>query len=78
MLAIAKDKMLQAKLYQGDFTIGLVSELTQRRYDAVIATYSLHHILGEEKPAFIKELMLLLNEHGKIYIGDVAFPTAKK
>lgn len=78
MLAIAKDKMPEAKLYQGDFTIGLVSELTQRRYDTVIATYSLHHIVGEEKPAFIKKLKSLLNEHGKIYIGDVAFPTRKE
>ena len=78
MLAIAKDKMPEAKLYQGDFTIGLVSELTQRRYDAVIATYSLHHIVAEEKPAFIKKLKSLLNEHGKIYIGDVVFPTRKE
>lgn len=78
MLAIAKDKMPEAKLYQGDFTIGLASELMRRRYDAIIATYSLHHIIDEEKPAFIKKLMSLLNEHGKIYIGDVAFSTRKE
>ncbi|NLJ64548.1 MAG: class I SAM-dependent methyltransferase [Christensenellaceae bacterium] len=78
MLNIAKDKMPEAKLFQGDFTLGLVSELKQRQYDAIIATYSLHHIVDEEKPAFIKELMQLLNEHGKIYIGDVAFSTRKE
>lgn len=75
MLELAKEKMPLAKLYQGDFTKGLVKELKEQKYDAVVATYSLHHLTDEEKVAFIKELLTLLAEGGKIYIGDVAFET---
>jgi len=73
MLEIAREKMPQASLYQGDFTKGLLPELTHRRYDAIIATYSLHHLTDAEKPGFLRGLLKLLNPGGKLYIGDVAF-----
>lgn len=75
MIELAKAKMPEAKLYQGDFSKGLVEELKQNRYDAIIATYSLHHLTDAEKVAFIENLRLLLTDGGKIYIGDVAFQT---
>lgn len=73
MIELAKDKMPNAKLFKGDFSKGLVNELKNQKYDAIIATYSLHHLNDKEKVNFIKELLLLLNENGKIYIGDVMF-----
>lgn len=74
MVELAKKKMPNAKLYKGDFSEGLVGELKKQKYDAIIATYSLHHLTDKDKINFIKEL-LLLNKGCVIYIGDVAFET---
>ena len=38
MMELAREKMPGAKLYQGDFSRGLVEELRQNKYDAIIAT----------------------------------------
>lgn len=75
MIQLAQVKMPEAKLYQGDFTQGLVPDLMQNKYDAIIATYSLHHLTDSQKVSFLKDLTALLNEGGCIYIGDVAFRT---
>ena len=75
MIDMAKEKMPEAKLFLGDFSRGLVEELKQYKYDAIIATYSLHHLTDEQKINLIKMILPLLNEGGRIYIGDVAFET---
>ena len=75
MIELARKKMPSAKLYQGDFSQGLVEEIKQTKYDAIIATYSLHHLTDPQKAVFIKELLPLLNPQGTLYIGDVAFET---
>lgn len=73
MILLAKEKMPDAKLFQGDFSMGLAEPLTWQRYDAIIATYSLHHLTDLQKVDFIDDLLTRLNEGGCIYIGDVAF-----
>lgn len=78
MIELAQKKMPKAKLYQGDFSRGLVKDLKQLKYDAIIATYSLHHLTDEQKISFLAELLPLLNEDGCIYIGDVAFATREE
>lgn len=75
MIELAKEKMPDANLYQGDFSKGLVSELCERKYDFILGTYSLHHLTDEKKVFFFKELLDLLDEGGKLLIGDVAFET---
>ena len=75
MFDIAKTKMPDAHLYYRDFSQGLDEELLANKYDAIIATYSLHHLEDYEKIYFIKSLLPLLNVGGKILIGDVAFKT---
>lgn len=75
MIQLAQEKMPRAQLYQGDFSLGLVQELKQQRYDAIIATYALHHLTDEQKAAFLQELLPLLQDNGCIYVGDVAFAT---
>ena len=75
MIQIAQKKMPNANLYADDFTNGLVEPLKKHRYDAIIATYSLHHLDDEEKILMIQSLLALLNKGGVIYIGDVAFQT---
>lgn len=46
MIDIAVRKMPAARLYQGDFSVGLATPLLKRRYDFIVATYSLHHLTG--------------------------------
>lgn len=75
MIALAQEKMPHACLYQGDFAQGLVPALRQKQYDAIIATYSLHHLTDEQKISLITTLLGLLQEGGSLYIGDVAFDT---
>lgn len=75
MMELAKKKMPEAKLYQRDFSKGLVEELKHNRYDAIVATYSLHHLTDKQKVRLLKDLLPLLNDGGVIYIGDVAFAT---
>lgn len=75
MIEMAQKKMPQAQLYQGDFSHGLAEPLTQRTYDTIVATYSLHHLEDGQKVLFLQNLLPLLNPSGRIYIGDVAFAT---
>ncbi|MCM1118434.1 MAG: class I SAM-dependent methyltransferase [bacterium] len=75
MIELARAKMPQAELFQGDFSEGLVEQLKHNRYDTIIATYSLHHLSDEQKLRLIKSILPLLNEGGWLYIGDVAFET---
>lgn len=75
MIELAKEKMPNANLYQGDFSKGLVKELSNCKFDYIIGTYSIHHLDDEQKVAFFHELLNNLNEGGKILIGDVAFET---
>lgn len=75
MIALARPKIPKAKLYCSDFSNGLVRQLTHNKYDAIVATYSLHHLTDAQKIDFIYSLLPLLNGNGCIYIGDVAFMT---
>ena len=77
MIALASEKMPYAHLYQGDFSKGLVEPLRDRRYDYIVATYSLHHLTDTQKRVFLSELRDHLKENGKIIIGDVAYETRK-
>ena len=75
MIELAQEKMPDAVLVQGDFAQGLPEALCSRCYDAIAATYSLHHLTDEQKVDFIRSLLPLLKDGGKLLIGDVAFPT---
>lgn len=75
MIQLAQEKMPNARLYQGNFSAGLVPELTRQQYDAIVATYSLHHLTDPQKIVFLRDLLGLLAPNGCIYVGDVAFHT---
>lgn len=77
MLETAQAKMPHAHLFQGDFSQGLAAPLLEQRYDAVVATYSLHHLTDEQKVEFIRLLKTLAPEKESLLIGDVAFSTAE-
>ena len=73
MVKLAQEKMPSAKLIKGDFSNGLAEALLKQKYDAIIATYSLHHLTDMQKVILLRSLLMLLNDRGCIYIGDVAF-----
>ncbi len=75
MIELASAKMSGAHLYQGDFAQGLAEPLRNRKYDFIIATYSLHHLTDDRKVAFLRSLAECLNAGGRILVGDVAFET---
>ncbi len=75
MLNIARDRMPNARLIQYDFSKGLPDELINTRFDFIISTYAIHHLEDTMKVALIRELLVLIEKTGVIYIGDVAFQT---
>lgn len=77
MIELASEKMPGAKLYQQDFSEGLAEPLLQQKYDFIVATYALHHLTDEQKVAFLRILLSVLKDNGKILIGDVAFENRK-
>ncbi|NKE06591.1 class I SAM-dependent methyltransferase [Mesobacillus selenatarsenatis] len=77
MIALAQAKMPKANLIEWDIANGLPAEIKGLQYDFILSTYALHHLTDEEKVSFIKELLPLLTDGGKILIGDIAFETRK-
>jgi putative AdoMet-dependent methyltransferase len=75
MIAIAQTKMTRANLVEWDITNGLPDEILSMKYDAIVSTYTLHHLTDEDKIIFIQQLLPLLSTGGKIFIGDIAFQT---
>ncbi len=73
MISIAQSKMPAANLFEWDISTGLPSHILKNTYDAIISTYTLHHLPDDEKIAFISGLIPLLKKGGKLLIGDIAF-----
>lgn len=78
MIEAAKEKMPKASLIEYDFSKGIPEEIASSKFDYIIATYSLHHLNDDQKIDLIKVLLDLLNDDGKILIGDVAFDNEKQ
>ncbi|WP_226675269.1 class I SAM-dependent methyltransferase [Mesobacillus jeotgali] len=78
MIALAQPKMPNANLLEWDIANGLPSEVKGKQYDFIVSTYALHHLTDEDKVLFIKGLLQLLSEDGKILIGDIAFQTRQQ
>jgi len=54
---------------------GLAEPLLHRKYDFIVATYSLHHLEDGQKVTFLNALLDRLAANGMLLIGDVAFET---
>ena len=78
MIEIAKQKMPQANLMEWDISNGVPHFLRENTYDSILSTYTLHHLTDNEKVMFIKNLLPLLKDKGKLFIGDVAFQTREQ
>ena len=68
MIELAQKKMPEAALFQGDFSQGLVSELTRNRYDSILATYSLHHL--SDPVEVLLEVRRILAPGGRLFVAD--------
>ncbi|GAA0459862.1 class I SAM-dependent methyltransferase [Alkalibacillus silvisoli] len=75
MIEIAKEKMPEANLVEWDISDGLPPKMVENKYDFIISTYTLHHLSDQDKVSFIKQLRSILNENGKVLIGDISFET---
>lgn len=77
MIRIAHEKMPAAHLIEFDFINGLPDELEDRKFDAAVSTYAIHHLTDGQKQKFLLELKSHLNRDAIILLGDVAFETEK-
>lgn len=75
MITIAQSKMPKANLIEWDISQGLPDNIMESKYDSIVSTYTLHHLSDVDKVNFIKSLLPLLSENGRIFIGDIAFQT---
>ena len=75
MLQIAREKMPEAVLIRHDFSTGLPLQLQEEDFDAIVCTYAIHHLTDKQKRSFLAELQSHLAPGGKIFVGDVAFPS---
>lgn len=78
MISIAQSKMPLANLMEWDISKGIPDAIQNNQYNFIVSTYALHHLSDEEKIIFIKSLLPLLSENGKILIGDVSFKTREQ
>lgn len=78
MVSISKSKMPKGNFYECDFNNDLPDEILKQKYDYIISTYALHHLTDEKKIKFITLLKTLLNDNGKIIIGDISFSAEKE
>lgn len=78
MIALAQPKMPNANLIEWDIVKGLPDGIKMKKYDYIVSTYALHHLTDEDKVSFIKGLLPLLSECGKVLIGDIAFQTRQQ
>jgi putative AdoMet-dependent methyltransferase len=75
MLNLAKEKMPYGHFIKADLAHGLPHEILNEKFDFIISTYAIHHLVGDNKVNLIAELKDLLIPGGKIIIADVSFKT---
>ncbi|MFC3418056.1 class I SAM-dependent methyltransferase [Salinicoccus hispanicus] len=73
MLSIAQPKMKDANLIEWNIAEGLPAGISNKKYDSIVSTYTLHHFTDEEKLSLLKTLLSRLKDDGKILIGDISF-----
>ena len=75
MLNQARQRMPTAEFILSDFSAGLTKRLAGRLFDFIVMTYALHHLEYKKQVEFLRSLLALLKEDGKILIGDICFET---
>lgn len=78
MIELAQAKNAGRAALSGRFFQRPCAELCAQQYDAIVATYSLHHLTDAQKIGFLRALLPLLKQDGCLFIGDVAFRTREE
>lgn len=78
MIARAGHRMPEAELLHWDFTQGLPEKVKNEKYDAILLTYSIHHLLPERQLQLITELLDRLEQGGRLIIGDILTETREE
>ena len=73
MIGISKEKMPDAALIKCDFSKGIPPNIKNYKFDFIVFTYSIHHMIDSVKADLINSLKGNLSTDGKIIIGDVSF-----
>ena len=77
MLKQARERMPEASFLIADFSKALPKELDGQKFDFIVMTYAFHHLEYEKQADFLRSLLPLLIENGKILLGDISFETKK-
>jgi len=75
MLSLAQVKMPHAQMIVHDFSCGLPNHIMDVKFDAIICTYAIHHLIPSQQIDLINEMLEHLTPRGCIFIGDIAFRT---
>ena len=75
MLSAAKAKMPDATFICADLSLGMPA--IDRKFDAAVMLYAIHHLTDERKIALIEGAGAHMNAGGIFVIGDVAFENEK-
>lgn len=75
MISIAREKLPGANLFRHDFTEGFPACLAGERFDFIVCTYAIHHLVPAQKTGYLRECLEHLKPGGKLLLGDVAFRT---
>ena len=78
MLRISQEKMPGAELILWDFTEDTPDCLKNKKFDFIVSTYAMHHLIDDEKLLLISELLALLDKDGVLFIGDIGFASAEE
>lgn len=75
MLAHAKQRIPNGQFLQWDIDKGVPSSIQGAPFDAIISTYTLHHLSDSAKLELLKQVANYLKPDGVLYIGDISFAT---
>ena len=81
MLAEARKKAEDANIGNIEFVVGdFLQPNVSEKVDAIVSNIALHHLTDEDKAKAIKNMAGLLNDKGRIVLGDVIifFDTTQK
>lgn len=75
MLAHAKQRIPNGQFLQWDIHEGVPLSMPRTPYDAIVSTYTLHHLTDPAKLQLLKQVANYLKPEGFLLIGDISFPS---
>lgn len=75
MLVHAKQRIPNGQFLQWDIDKGVPSFIPGAPFDAIVSTYTLHHLTDHAKLQLLKQLVNFLKPDGVLLIGDISFPS---